>query len=194
VSRPTAITDDRPAAAPPTTRRAVAGAVVRPVLTATAMTVAYYLLPVDRSLTGWTLVVFVATLVLVVVLLVWQLRVIMRSRWPTLQGAQALAITIPLFLLTFANVYFLLGLNVAGSFTTALTRTDALYFTVTVFATVGFGDITPVSQAARVLVTTQMIGNLLLIGVALRVVVMAVQHTRRQRGHTSLHFDRGGTP
>ena len=29
-----------------------------------------------------------------------------------------------------------------------MTRTDALYFVVTVFATVGFGDITPVSETA----------------------------------------------
>ena len=36
-----------------------------------------------------------------------------------------------------------------GSFTEPLTRTDSLYFVVTVFATVGFGDITPLSLSAR---------------------------------------------
>jgi voltage-gated potassium channel len=36
-------------------------------------------------------------------------------------------------------------------------RTDSLYFTVTVFATVGFGDIFPASQMARLVVTAQMI-------------------------------------
>jgi hypothetical protein len=35
----------------------------------------------------------------------------------------------------------------------ALTRTDSLYFTVTVFATAGFGDISPASQVARLVVT-----------------------------------------
>ncbi len=72
--------------------------------------------------------------------------------------------------------------NVPDSFTDPLTRTDSLYFTVTVFATVGFGDIAPVTQAARVLVTVQMVGNLLLLGIALRVVVLAVQHRRRTVG------------
>ena len=42
------------------------------------------------------------------------------------------------------------GLSQAGTFTEPLTRTDAQYFTVTIFATVGFGDITAVTQTARV--------------------------------------------
>jgi voltage-gated potassium channel len=36
-----------------------------------------------------------------------------------------------------------------------MTHTDALYFTVTVFATVGFGDITARTDTARLLVTVQ---------------------------------------
>ncbi len=161
-------------------RRAVL-AVARPVLTVVGLVVAYYLLPVDRGLSGWTLIWLLAGLGLVVVVLVWQIRVILRSRHPVLQGVEALAFCIPLFLLLYANVYFLVAGNAAGSFSAPLTRTDALYFTVTVFATVGFGDITAVSQAARLLVTGQMVGNLLLLGVALRVVMTAVQHSR-QRG------------
>lgn len=50
----------------------------------------------------------------------------------------------------------------------ALTRTDSLYFTVTVFATVGFGDISPASQAARLAVTAQMILNLIVVGLGVR--------------------------
>ena len=37
---------------------------------------------------------------------------------------------------------------------------DALYFTTVTFATVGFGDITPVSQLARGVVTVQMIAGM----------------------------------
>ena len=159
-------------------RRHFALAVVRPALTVTGLVLAYYLLPVDRPLTGWTLAGLVGGLFLVVVILVWQIRMILGSPFPTLQGVEALAISVPLFLLVFANVYYLLALNVPDSFNAALTRTDALYFAVTVFSTVGFGDITALSQLARVLVTAQMVGNLLLLGVALRVVMTAVQHSR----------------
>lgn len=175
-----------PAAAP--RKRTVHGfvvlAVVRPVLTVTALVCAYYLLPVDRALTGWTLAGLVGGLCLVVVMVVWQFRLIVRARFPTLQGIEALALTVPLYLLIFANVYYLLARSVPESFTEPLTRTDALYFVVTVFATVGFGDISPVTHTARLLVTSQMVGNLLLIGVVLRVILTAVQRGRRRKGGT----------
>ena len=62
----------------------------------------------------------------------------------------------------------------------ALTRTDSLYFTVTVFATVGFGDITATSQVARLIVTAQMILDLIVLGLGIRVFLGAVQRGRQQ--------------
>jgi voltage-gated potassium channel len=57
---------------------------------------------------------------------------------------------VPFYLLVFASTYFVMQRASAANFTQPLTRTDALYFAVTVFSTVGFGDITPKSEAARV--------------------------------------------
>jgi voltage-gated potassium channel len=65
--------------------------------------------------------------------------------------------------------------------TPTLTRTDTLYFTVTIFATVGFGDITATSQTARLLVTTQMILDLLVLGLGIRVILGAVQRGRQNQ-------------
>ena len=72
----------------------------------------------------------------------------------------------------------------------SLTRTDSLYFTVTVFATVGFGDITATSQVARVAVIAQMIFDLLVLGLVVKVFVGAVEigrelHTTRQDSESS---------
>jgi voltage-gated potassium channel len=53
---------------------------------------------------------------------------------------------------------------------------------MTVFATVGFEDITPTTELARVLVTMQMFVNLLAVGVAARVVLGAVQVAEGRRG------------
>jgi voltage-gated potassium channel len=61
----------------------------------------------------------------------------------------------------------------------SLTRTDSLYFTVTTFSTVGYGDITATSQAARLLVTVQMILDLLALGLGIRVFIGAVQLARQ---------------
>ncbi|HKS49617.1 MAG TPA: potassium channel family protein [Amycolatopsis sp.] len=160
-------------------RRFLVLAVLRPMLTVAVLVLLYYVLPVDRQLDVWTLVLLVGGLCLVVAVVVWQVMVIVRSRHPLLQGVQALAIVVPLFLLVFADVYYLLSLGRPGSFSEGLTRTDALYFVVTVFATVGFGDITPVTTTARVLVTFQMVGDLLVLGVVLKVIVNAVQQGRQ---------------
>jgi voltage-gated potassium channel len=50
-----------------------------------------------------------------------------------------------------------------------------------VFATVGFGDIAPVTEAARVVVTVQMVGDLLVLGVLLQAIVGAVKLGRAKR-------------
>jgi voltage-gated potassium channel len=69
----------------------------------------------------------------------------------------------------------------AANFTVyALTRTDALYFTITVFATVGLGDIAATSQTARVVVMVQMILDLIVIGLVVRLFLSAVQHARQK--------------
>ncbi len=65
-----------------------------------------------------------------------------------------------------------------------LTRADALYFAVTVFSTVGFGDITPKSEAARVVLIVQMLGDLALLGAGVRVLLGAVRRGQ-QRQDTS---------
>jgi ion channel len=175
-------TQGKPAApgkAPPAHRpHVLAIALVRPLLTVAALVVAYFLLPVDRALDAGTLVALIIGLLLVVAVVIWETRAILRARYPRLQGLQALAFVAPLFLLVFANAYYVLAHNLPASFTAPMSRTDSLYFVVTVFATVGFGDISPVTETARILVTAQMIGDLLLIGVALRVILTAVERSR----------------
>lgn len=47
--------------------------------------------------------------------------------------------------------------------------------TVTVFSTVGFGDITAKTEAARLVVAGQIIADLITIGLAVRVIVGAVK-------------------
>ena len=62
-----------------------------------------------------------------------------------------------------------------GNFGEPLTRTDALYFTVTVFSTVGFGNIRGKTEAARLVVTGQMIVDLAPFGLSVKVIVGAVK-------------------
>ncbi|MEU1778395.1 MULTISPECIES: potassium channel family protein [Streptomyces] len=163
------------------TGRPPVGAVLRPLATATALVLAYYLLPMDERFTGGAAVTLVLGLAALLLLFLRQLRSISASPQPRLRAVETLATTVPLFLLLFATTYHLLERNVPGSFSEHLNRTAALYFTLTVFSTVGFGDIVATSEPARIVTTAQMAADVLLIGVAARVVVGAVETGLRRR-------------
>jgi|1186.fasta_scaffold293784_1 voltage-gated potassium channel len=152
----------------------------RTLLATTGVLVAYFVLPLNGGFSSRTMVVLVVGLVAVALLVAWQVRAILRAYTPALRAVEALALSLPLFLVMFAVVYFLLAGSDPGAFSERLTRIDSLYFVVTVFATVGFGDIAPVSEVARVLTTVQMVLDLLLIGLVLKVFLAAVDLGRRR--------------
>jgi len=116
------------------------------------LVVIYYLLPLDRASTTVAVTLLVIGLVLLMGLVAYQVRSIVRSAYPLLRGVESLATSIPFFLLLFAATYVVLATISAGNFSQPLSRTDALYFTVTVFATVGFGDITAKTEVDTVTV------------------------------------------
>ena len=161
--------------------RVISWAVLRVVASIVVVTALYYLLPFDRSATGGAVAWLVAGLVVFVGLVAFQVRMIIASRFPGLRAVEALATSIPLFLALFAATYFVMARLSPGSFSTPLTRTDALYFTVTVFSTVGFGDITAKTEAARLVVTGQMIADLVILGLAIKAIVGAVRRGRQQQ-------------
>ncbi|MFI9720863.1 potassium channel family protein [Streptomyces sp. NPDC052396] len=156
-------------------------AALRPLFTVTGLVLAYYLLPLDERFRGGTAVSLVLGLLGVLLLFLRQCHSIGYSETPRLRAVEALATVVPLFLLLFGAVYFLLDRNEPGSFNSALSRTSALYFTLTVFSTVGFGDIVPHSDTARIATMVQMVADLLFLGVAARVVVGAVETGLRRR-------------
>jgi len=156
--------------------------IVRELVVVAAMIAVYYLAPLQQVQDPRTLAIVLSGMAVLIVLAAWQVGSILRSAQPVLKGIQALGTSIPFYLLVFAVAYYLMSAIIPGSFTETMGRTDALYFTLTVFTTVGFGDITPVSEAARITVMVQMVGNLLVLGLLLRLVTRAVQVNRARRG------------
>ncbi|MCE3555439.1 potassium channel family protein [Pseudonocardia sp. RS11V-5] len=141
----------------------------------TALVALFYGLPLDHSSVRAALTILLIGLAGFIALVGFQVRWIIRSPYPMLRAVEALATSVPFFLLLFAATYVVLAGLSPGSFGEPLTHTDGLYFTVTVFSTVGFGDITAHTQPARVLVTVQMIADLLVLGLAVKVIVGAVK-------------------
>jgi Ion channel len=167
--------------------RMITWAVLRMVASVVVVTALYYLLPFDRSATGVAVTLLVAGLVVFVGLVAFQVRAIIASPFPGLRAIEALATSVPLFLALFAGTYFVMARLSPGSFTAPLTRTDALYFTVTVFSTVGFGDITAKTEAARLVVTGQMIADLVILGLAIKAIVGAVRRGRQRQPQAADH-------
>jgi len=152
----------------------------RTLLATTVVLALYFVLPLDRDFSSRTLAGLVLGMVAVGLLVAWQVRAILRAQTPALRAVEALALSLPLFLVLFAVAYVILAASDPQAFSEPLNRVDGLYFVVTVFATVGFGDIAPVSEVARLLTTVQMVGDLLLIGLVLKVFLAAVDLGRRR--------------
>jgi voltage-gated potassium channel len=159
--------------------------VLRAVGSVIVLVTVYYLLPLDTSATWAAITILVTGLVGLTALVAYSVWSILSSPFPGLRAIEALAVIVPLFLVLFAGAYFVMERLSPASFTQPLTHTDALYFTVTVFTTVGFGDITARTEAARVLVTVQMIMDLVIIGAAIQAVVGAARHGRERRSSGS---------
>ncbi|MCX5409249.1 potassium channel family protein [Streptomyces sp. NBC_00335] len=171
------MSDDGSGGLPPRRRRRrlLAGCLLRSAASVVLLTALFYLAPLERGFGVLTVALLVLGLALFGGLVAWQVAAITHAEYPRLRAIEALATAVPLFLLLFAASYFLLAKEVPQSFSEPLSRTDALYFTVTVFATVGFGDIAPTTQAGRALTTAQMIADLIVVGVIAKVLFGAVR-------------------
>ena len=172
-----------PPAAPPEAKPPP-GKIVWALLQAAGSTAAlvtlYYLLPLDHSARWAAITMLVIGLAALIALVTFQVRSIAASPFPALRALQALATSVPLFLLLFASTYVVMAAISASNFSQPMTRTNSPYFTVTVFGTVGFGDITAKTEAARLVVTGQMIIDLIILGLGARVILGAVTRGRQR--------------
>jgi hypothetical protein len=168
-----------PPLSPAERRRLIAFGLSRALAVTIALIALYYLVPLERLANIPVVVSLSVGLLVLIFVTAYQVRAIFRARHPATRGIEAVAATVPLFIVLFSAAYFVLSQDDPANFNTpGLTRSDTLYFTVTVFATVGFGDITATSQLARLLVTVQMILDLIVLGALIRVFFGAVRIAR----------------
>lgn len=147
----------------------------------------YYLVPFTDRTSAQSVVRLVIGIAAFVLVLIWQLHGIRRADFPILRAVQALGLTIPVFLLVFAILYLSLSQAATTHFSQPLNHTGALYLTITVFSTVGFGDITPKGDLARIVVSIQMLLDLVVIGAVVRLIATAATTGRDGAGSPSSH-------
>ena len=128
----------------------------------------YYIIPMrPTEYRAGSIVLLILAGVAFLALLAWQAREILRAEMPGLRAVQGVVVAAPLFLTGYAALYVVLS-QAQGGFTEQLTRTSALYFSVVVFSSVGFGDIVPISDLNRIVVTSQMLAGLVFIAIVVR--------------------------
>ncbi|HLM20664.1 MAG TPA: potassium channel family protein [Propionibacteriaceae bacterium] len=161
--------------------RRVVATLLRALGSTVGLVAIYYLLPLDRTSIPLAVGMLAVGLLALAGLVAFQVRSILRATFPALRAVGALATSVPLFLLLFAGTYYVMGGISEANFSEPLTRTDALYFTVTVFATVGFGDIVATTEGARVVVMGQMVAGIVIIGLGARIIVDAVKRGQQRQ-------------
>lgn len=123
----------------------------------------YFLIPVDGFNAANPLAAWVR-LTAVVLAFLWvfamQVRIVLFASVPQVRAVESVVESVATFLVLFALLYLSLSTTDPLAFSEPLDRIDALYFTSSTFATVGFGDIVPASQLARGLVAAQMFAGL----------------------------------
>ena len=162
-------------------RRLMTRAALRGLLVTALLVVLYYQLPLHQHWGVSAAVRVLAGLLVFAGIAAWQVRAITGSPYPQVKAVEVLGLILPLYLLVFASTYYVMERAAVADFTQPLTRTDALYFTVTVFSTVGFGNIVPRAEAARVVLIVQMLGDLALLGAGARILLGAVRRGQQRR-------------
>jgi len=127
------------------------------------------------------IVIAVGSTALYVFFFVRQIKGVYKAKYPMLRAGEALILVAAMFLAIFAMIYVMLSATNPDAFTEQLDPFNAYYFALTVLATVGFGDITPATTAARSVAMVQMAVDIAFIAVLIRIMGGAAKRTIEQR-------------
>lgn len=150
-------------------------ALFRPVVTAALLVAFYFVVPMNDVADVGSLTILAVVLVGVGVVFAWQVTKVLKADYPTIQAIEATAAIVPVYLIGFSTVYFLMSEASNDNFTEPVSRMGSLYFTLSVFSTVGFGDIAASTDSARAVVSFQIVGNLVIIALGGRLLLAAIR-------------------
>jgi hypothetical protein len=160
--------------------------IARIVAITTFLLVVYFAVPIGQEADATGLAFLVVGFLGFAALSAYQVKRILDSPMPQLRAAETLATVVPLVIVVFALFYVGLSVSDPSGFSEPMTKVNGLYFTVTVLSTVGFGDITALTDGTRIAVTVQMVIDLLIVGVLVKVIIgasrIAVERRRAEAG------------
>jgi voltage-gated potassium channel len=147
----------------------------------TLTVLAYAVVPVGIAFSGEVAARVAGALMLVFAAAVVAFRSVTHAEFPLLRAVEAVTAVVCLMIVAFASSYLAMSASNPVGFTEPLDHIGALYFTVTTATTIGFGDIAPVSDSARIVVMIQMVGNVVVIGAVARLILGAAKRELSRR-------------
>jgi hypothetical protein len=153
--------------------------VLRSVLTVTALLALYAVIPVpgNQVSLGLTVVLALAGLGGLTYAFVALAHHARQAKDQSSVRLEALVAVLYAFIVFTSLVYLAIASD-AGQFTGLHTRVDAIYFTMSTIATVGFGDVHATGQVARTVVTVQIFLDLIIVGLVARIILPNVVDAR----------------
>jgi hypothetical protein len=130
---------------------------------------AFYLVPISGRFWDLSALWFFLALLLLVVLVVRQLTAQAKAGSDPSVGLRSLLFLLYPIIAVFALAYYILVVHSPSEIDGLVTRTDSLYFTIVTLGTVGYGDIHPVGQVAKVITMIQIVFDLVVIGLLLAI-------------------------
>ena len=143
---------------------------MRALLWLVGVLVLYYVLPVEPHSDVSAIVRLVIGGAVLISVVIWQTLAVVRSNHARARAIEALAACAVTVVVVFASAYINLAARDPQAFTEHLSRTGSLYFTVVTLATIGYGDIAPRTDVARIVVMIQVVVNIVILGSAVRVI------------------------
>lgn len=150
---------------------------VRLLLVTLVLSVLYLLMPLQTEFAWAGLLIGLVALACIAPFAYKRAQAVSRSRHPLFAAAESILMVVAMLVFGFSSVYLAVNRNV-GQFEGLETRIDALYFTVTTLSTVGYGDVHATGQSARLLVTLQILFDLSLLAVSVRLLLGAARQGR----------------
>jgi len=132
-----------------------------------AVVAAYFVAPISGDLQRNTLIRILVAILILALMAAGVVRQLRRHLDDTDRRVDGLIVSITVVMAVFALCFITLEQRDPTQFEGMETRLDSLYFTVATAASVGYGDVHAVGQAARALVLVQMVFNVVFVGTAI---------------------------
>lgn len=163
-------------------RRELARSLLWVAATWVVLGLAYFAAPTRAPRDGATIVATAVGTVIFLAFLVWQVRRILRAELPELRAIEAVGSLIAVFVVLVASVYWTMSAINPEEFSEPLNRISAMYLAVATATTVGFGDVSAEGDAARAMVTAQMVLDIVLLASLARAIFTLARMELRDDG------------